>query len=714
MKKFSFLLSVLAALGLYSCTEEAFVEGTASKGLTAQIPAYQFESDTRVGISQNLSTYTWSDGDQIGMYYQDAFSKASAEFTILSGGSSSGVFANSAFSLKPNSTYYAFYPYDSHATVEAYPVDFTGQEQTAKGSTAHIGARNYMSAAVNTDANGAASIAFQNLAAVLQIEIPIEETGIYTDVTLATTGTDFITRGTLDMKTGAITAKAKSQQMELSLGTGIALNKGDVFTANILVAPTDLNGKELTVTLASKYGEDLMTIVPGKPVQAGKAYKLEGGSMEEIPYLTFTAEAEQTLTMSKAVETLEYSVNNGEWQELGTNTVTFGGANGNLRLRGKNNKGTAKNASDYSRIAFGNTTGVACSGDIRTLLDYENYKNVSTRNARFCSLFEYCHALTSAPELPASTLADRCYQSMFYRCSSLASAPELPATTLAANCYSSMFSGCSSFTNAPELSATTLDVNCYGGMFSDCSSLKSAPTLPVTTLTYGCYSGMFSGCTSLTSAPRLPATTLAANCYSSMFLGCTSLVTAPELPATILTDYCYHSMFSNCTSLTTAPELPATTMADRCYQSMFSGCSSLVIAPGLPATTLADYCYFVMFSDCTSLTTAPELPAATLDIGCYFNMFYGCKNLNYIKMLATDISAYDCLFYWTCGVSSTGTFIKSKDATWDVRGESGIPNGWTVQTDAPAVPFDKNGYGGTADGTGYNNNSISNGNGITW
>lgn len=59
----------------------------------------------------------------------------------------------------------------------------------------------------------------------------------------------------------------------------------------------------------------------------------------------------------------------------------------------------------------------------------------------------------------------------------------------------------------------------------------------------------------------------------------------------------------------------------------------------LPATTLVSNCYSNMFYGCTSLTQAPELPATTLASECYRNMFYGCSNLNYIKMLATDISA---------------------------------------------------------------------------
>ena len=156
---------------------------------------------------------------------------------------------------------------------------------------------------------------------------------------------------------------------------------------------------------------------------------------------------------------------------------------------------------------------------------------------------------------------------------------------------------------------------------------------------------------------------------------------APDLPATTLADKCYYQMFYYCTSLTTAPKLPATTLADFCYQSMFYSCTSLTKAPDLPATTLADYCYYKMFSGCTSLTKAPDLPAKTLAKGCYSYMFKNCSSLNYIKMLATDISADSCLSSWVLGVSETGTFVKSRSASWEVVGNNGVPDGWTVKTD---------------------------------
>lgn len=142
------------------------------------------------------------------------------------------------------------------------------------------------------------------------------------------------------------------------------------------------------------------------------------------------------------------------------------------------------------------------------------------------------------------------------------------------------------------------------------------------------------------------------------------------------------SLFYGCTALTTAPELPSTTLAEYCYSGMFRGCTSLTTAPKLPSTTLAPYCYESMFSGCTALTKAPELPATTLVDRCYLNMFNGCSSLNYIKCLATDISATGCTGNWVNSVSQTGTFVRPNTmSNWKI-GIDGIPYGW-VESDKP-------------------------------
>ena len=112
---------------------------------------------------------------------------------------------------------------------------------------------------------------------------------------------------------------------------------------------------------------------------------------------------------------------------------------------------------------------------------------------------------------------------------------------------------------------------------------------------------------------------------------------------------------------------------------MFRYCQSLITAPELPATTLANGCYFLMFCECESLTTAPELPATTLSNSCYARMFENCFSLNYIKCLATDISAGGCTGDWAYGVAASGTFVKNANMSSWTTGSDGIPTNWTIQ-----------------------------------
>ena len=562
-------------------------------------------------------------------------------------------------------------------------------------------------------------------------------------------------------------------------------------------------------------------------------------------YVTFTAQqANSTIGLQQQLSSYQklwYSIDGEQWEEMTTaTTITLNNSGDSCHIAGMLSK--SNTTSNYTQFKM--TGKIAASGNCNYLW---NYKNPDASLKQYCGyyMFNGCDSLTTAPELPATTLTFACYEYMFQGCTSLTTTPELPATTLADGCYDSMFYGCTSLTTAPELPATTLVYGCYAYMFYNCTSLTTAPELPATTLAEWCYNYMFAGCTSLTTAPELPATTLAQGCYQGMFINCSSLTTAPELPATTLASACYiymfngcsslnyikclavnginqndsttgwvngvasagtfvkhpnatswttgyngiptgwvvedyipavkftaqeanstiglrqlssyqtleystngiewnpmttattitlansgdtayirgvlsanntdsnytqfkmtgkiasngncnylwdyenpdtplkqycgYYMFYNCSSLTSAPELPATTLADYCYYYMFYNCSSLTAAPELPATTLARGCYYEMFYHCTSLTTAPELPATTLAEYCYPFMFYGCSNLNYIKCLATNISANGCTTNWVDGVASTGTFVKDVNMTGWTTGVNGAPLNWTVE-----------------------------------
>ena len=301
----------------------------------------------------------------------------------------------------------------------------------------------------------------------------------------------------------------ESTETPLVVKTG-ALDAGKSYTYNLIVGKNKVTVGGVTV---AEWGTD----------------KIKGGKAEEyIPYVTFTAEKAQKFMMKTNgnynISGLEYSVNFGDWTTVEANKeVTFGGTNGDLRLRGTNTDGTASALDKYSTITFTNSNvPVACTGDIRTLLDWDNYTTVNTENAMFINLFENCSVLTSAPELPATSLAYNCYYCMFLGCTNLKTAPKLPAKALANQCYAYMFASCKNLKTAPELPAEVLAHQCYDSMFLGCKNLKTAPKLPAKTSQMYCYVSMFSGCTNLKSA-ELSIEFLSRGCCGSMFYNCTNL-----------------------------------------------------------------------------------------------------------------------------------------------------------------------------------------------
>ena len=188
---------------------------------------------------------------------------------------------------------------------------------------------------------------------------------------------------------------------------------------------------------------------------------------------------------------MKYSSDGENWTQWDYANETLNlPAGETLYFKGDNSTGFYSNNGERRRFVL-NTGKVNASGNIQSLVYDDNFVNNNTIPCNYCFayLFYNCTALTTAPVLPATTLAQNCYQNMFVGCTSLTTAPVLPATTLANGCYSYMFG------------------EGYGN--KGCTSLTTAPVLPATTLAQNCYQNMFNGCTGLTTAPELPATTLA-------------------------------------------------------------------------------------------------------------------------------------------------------------------------------------------------------------
>lgn len=211
-------------------------------------------------------------------------------------------------------------------------------------------------------------------------------------------------------------------------------------------------------------------------IPTGWTVQVEGGVTPEPEperdYLCFTSTGDSTVAMtqngtpgSSANKVIQYKLNNGQWQTWDLSDVTLHDGD-KMYLKSDDEIPVSESTDIYKNFTI--TGSIAVSGNTMSLL---NFSDILTDFA-FYKLFSHCESITTAPELPATTLKTRCYHSMFQFCTSLTTAPALPATTLAPFCYGNMFYVCRSLTRAPELPATTLAEYCYTNMFNTCTKLN--------------------------------------------------------------------------------------------------------------------------------------------------------------------------------------------------------------------------------------------------
>ena len=283
---------------------------------------------------------------------------------------------------------------------------------------------------------------------------------------------------------------------------------------------------------------------------------------EAANYLCFTAEKAGSKVWYTNGGTnkpdVQYSEDGSTWKTWNVgDTIPLAKKGDKIYIRGNNPTGFSHDkglpsVTDIKEIDctyFGMSGSIAATGSVMSLIDGEGTSTtIPDGRGCFSHLFYRCSALTRAPELPATKLAEACYCEMFLFCSNITEAPELPATELTLHCYLNMFTSCTKLSKTPKLPATKLAPSCYVNMFAY-TALKEAPELPVTKLESSCYQSMFRSVKTLTKAPKLPATELASLCYQNMFEDCINLTEAPELPASELKYQCYYQMFNGCTKL---------------------------------------------------------------------------------------------------------------------------------------------------------------------
>lgn len=140
--------------------------------------------------------------------------------------------------------------------------------------------------------------------------------------------------------------------------------------------------------------------------------------------------------------------------------IVLGAVGDKVWFKGVNNAVTDNNT--YGFNFFINNGNVAAGGNATSILDGDGETMTEMTAYGLYNLFVECTALTTAPQLPATTLAGHCYEGMFSGCTALTTAPQLPATTLADYCYSGMFYECTALISITCLATNPNEVDCTG------------------------------------------------------------------------------------------------------------------------------------------------------------------------------------------------------------------------------------------------------------
>ncbi len=512
------VLAIAGILALASCSsaEDFFTEnlGDNNKSVKMTFTASQENGSatrTAIGTEGGKTKIHWSEGDIIKV----TNGTETNDFTLTAGqGTTKATFEGN---MPVSEGYYAIYPNQSDVTFSNNT--FSGVELKAT-QEAKEGSFDPEAAIMVAKSNGT-NLPFKNVVAYFKVTPTFDCSEI---VVTAHKSTDALA-GKFDVAidgegTPSISSITnKSREVRL---TGIITANKDYY---ILLLPgtfeygfsVTLKPKDDTTKKYFKQKNSSFILNRNDLWNLGQMKGATVVSESTIPYITFTAPGTQSFSYDNysyqvntgvandANQYLEYSVNGGEWKNFNyVQSVSFGGSNGDLRLRAKVDQGKYLASDAGPMFKFGNdNVEVNCTGDIRTLIDYENYYCANTSKSMFKNFFDSMTNLKSAPDLPSMELASQCYYAMFKGCTGLTTAPDLPATTLANSCYYEMFYGCTGLTTAPKLPATTLDTFCYREMFYGCTSLTTAPELPATTLAMGCYDKMFYDCSNLSKVTML-------------------------------------------------------------------------------------------------------------------------------------------------------------------------------------------------------------------
>lgn len=311
-------LAILAMAAMGSCSNDGELDSKKSEYVNSvRVTVEDFQPDTpttRTAYSVDGSGFhfQWAEGDALGIY---PIGGDQVKFPISKGdGASSATFDGGAWKLRSEYQYAAYYPFSTdNYTIDqrALPVSFVGQTQNGNGSTAHLGAYDYLACTATTpDAAGGVDLTMKHLGAFLRLQLTMPKADTYSSVVLESDGAKFVTAGTFNLTaaTPTITPTVTSSTYTISLTNVATTDKNQVVTVYAIVAPANLSTSNIKVTVHGTGLTTYVQTVSGKNFVARSAYNI---AVETFPSGTNASGEDVSWEEPSNME------NGHEWVDLG-------------------------------------------------------------------------------------------------------------------------------------------------------------------------------------------------------------------------------------------------------------------------------------------------------------------------------------------------------------------------------------------------------------
>lgn len=275
MKKRVLLLTMaVAGAMMAACTEKYSDQLSWDEGVMATLPEFVEDgAGTRISFAGGLGSFTWTNGDCIGVCRSSASANGTAAFTLLKGGDRVGNFINDSFSMHSQAEYYAFYPFVAGTTASSFSLDMANQTQIGRTSVDHVADFNYMYAKFTTDDSGKGSFTFSNIGAIIQFHFTADAEETYKGLSITSSGTPFAMSANYNLSTESLTPGNTQAALQVSFGDGgLHVYYGEDVVVSAVILPVDMSQSTLTFQLKNASGVVKETALAGYAFQSGKVY----------------------------------------------------------------------------------------------------------------------------------------------------------------------------------------------------------------------------------------------------------------------------------------------------------------------------------------------------------------------------------------------------------------------------------------------------------